>query len=76
MLNKTYIEDIVMSIFESCAGNAISEKDAITPELVGVEMFEAPLVGIGCAEDELYKVLKKDDVVGPWHMSPKEWLDE
>lgn len=76
MLNKTYIEDMVMSTFETCAGNAISEKDAITPNLAGVEMFEAPLIGIGSAEDELYEMLKQDGVVGPWHMSPKEWLEE
>lgn len=76
MIHKGYIEDIVKSTFEKCAGNAISEKDAITPDLVGVEMFEVPLVGIGCAEDELYRELKKDGVVGAWHMSPKEWLEE
>lgn len=76
MLEKMSIEKSVIEVFENCMGNAISEEDAITPDLVGVKMFEAPLVGIGSAKDELYEKLKEDGVVGPWHMSPGEWLEE
>lgn len=74
MMNKSEIEEKVMLAFENCAGNIISEKDAITPEVAGLQMFEAPLVGIGAAEDALYETLKQEGVVGPWHMSPAEWL--
>lgn len=76
MLEKASVESIVLDVFGNCTGNAISEEDAITPDLAGVKMFEAPLVGIGSAKDDLYEKLKQDGVVGPWHMSPGEWLEE
>lgn len=45
-------------------------------ELDGLTIFAAPLVGITSADDPLFTVLKQNDVVGPNHMSPKEWLSE
>lgn len=76
MLSKSEIEKQVTLAFEKCEGNIISEEEAICPEVAGLQMFEAPLVGIGSAEDELYETLKQEGVVGPWHMLPSEWLPE
>lgn len=74
MLSKNEIEKQVTLTFEKCAGNIISEEEAICPEVAGLQMFEAPLVGIGSAKDELYEALKQEGVVGPWHMLPEEWM--
>lgn len=64
----------VSELFNSVTGNILSEKDKIKKNYIGLAMFDAPLIGIGSAEDELFDEYKKTGVIGPWHMSPCEWL--
>ncbi len=40
----------------------------------GKEIYEKPLLGFSSASDELYRSLKKRDIVGEVHRSPGEWL--
>ena len=55
--------------------NYVTEENAIFPELVGMKMYEEPIIGFSSAEDELYtKEFKKDGVISPKYMAPKEWL--
>ena len=39
-------------------------------------LFDKPIVGFGSADDELFEQYKKIGIIGPWHLSPKEWLLE
>ena len=48
---------------------------AIKPEHIGTKLFDAPIVGFGAADDPLFDEYKKPGIIGPWHMSPCEWLD-
>lgn len=73
-MNKTDIVAEIQQIFAACSGNILTEETAVSPELVGLPLFEAPLVGIGSAEDELFEVFLAPEVIGPWHMAPTEWL--
>lgn len=45
------------------------------PEVMGEKLFEAPLLGIGSAEDALFTEYKKPEVVGPWFLTPTEWME-
>jgi epoxyqueuosine reductase len=45
-------------------------------EFDNVRMFDAPVVAFASATDPLFDELKKSDVVGPNHMSPKEWMPD
>lgn len=40
------------------------------------QIFEEPLIGIGDAEDPLFGEYKKEDIIGPWFVTPKEWFSE
>lgn len=45
------------------------------PELGDIKLYDAPLVGAAKADDPLFEYLKRPDVVGPNHLSPKQWLE-
>jgi len=46
----------------------------VIEELGSLRIFEHPLVVVASADDPLFAELKNDSVVGPQHLSPKEWL--
>ena len=68
-MNAEKITEIVRDIFANVPGNSI-------PTLPGSRLYEEPLVGIGSAQDELFLEYKNPDVIGPWYMTPEEWLPE
>ena len=61
--------------FAELSGNTLTEEMAIDPRYVGTVMFDAPIVGFGSTDDTLFDEYKKPEIIGPWHMHPKEWLD-
>jgi len=38
-------------------------------------IYDAPLVAFAAADDSLFEVLKRPDVIGPRHRSPGQWLE-
>ena len=73
-MNKSELELAIRRIFDGHPDNRVSREDAITPELVGLVMFDVPLVGFGAAWDSLFDEYKEAGVVGPWHRGPCDWL--
>lgn len=55
MLEKDFVSENVVRIYEECPGNVIAEKDAICPEVAGIQMFEPPIIGIASAKDSLFE---------------------
>ena len=51
--NKEFIDKIVNFVTNS-KDNFISDEDAIYPDLAGMKIYEAPLVGFARADDELF----------------------
>ncbi len=73
-MDKQEMRAICEKLTESVPGNILREEMGIGPEYAGIRMYDPPLVGFGDAEDPLFEEFKKPGVIGPWHMSPKEWL--
>ena len=65
----------IHALYEECPGNTVSEAQALCPEVMGEKLFEAPILGIGSAEDALFTEYKKPEVVGPWFLTPTEWME-
>ena len=65
----------IHALYEECPGNTVSEAQALYPEVMGEKLFEAPILGIGSAEDALFTEYKKPEVVGPWFLTPTEWME-
>ncbi|SDF51706.1 epoxyqueuosine reductase [Sporolituus thermophilus] len=46
----------------------------VVEPLGGLRIFDSPLIGIAAADDPLFAELKKETVIGPHHLLPREWL--
>lgn len=55
------------------AGNIVSADDAINEDVIGLRMFEAPLLAVGDAADPLFAELKNDRVIHHDYPSPQDW---
>ncbi|MBR0480986.1 MAG: hypothetical protein IJJ48_00780, partial [Firmicutes bacterium] len=75
-MDKVTVRKIISELYARVPGNVLSEKDDIKEEYIGTAMYDAPLAGFGSAADPLYERFKDPSVIGPWHMSPCEWLPE
>lgn len=71
-MKKEAIIDSILSLYNDLDGNTVEITDD------GCErkspIYDPPLVGFGDAHDGLFDKYKKPAVIGPWHMSPDEWL--
>ena len=47
----------------------------IVADLGSMHIYDKPIVGVASADDPLFDRLKEKEIVGPQHMSPKEWLN-
>ncbi len=55
--------------------NNITEANAIDESMIGIKIFDAPLIGIGDVRDEWFETLKRKEAVGPQFMKPLDWLE-
>lgn len=76
-MNKTELIKKIEEFVQQGIGNFVAKEDAIYPELSGMKIYDAPLVGIAAADDELFtETFKKPGVIHPDYLAPKEWLPE
>jgi len=66
------VREEVMSTIESFVDKA--EGNSI-PECGGMRIYDSPLVGFASAQDPLYADLKRDEVIGPHHRIPQDWVE-
>ena len=75
-MDKKEICDLISELYHSQGESALPASADVVQEYVGLRLFDAPVVGFASAEDPLFELYKKPGVIGPWHMSPREWLPE
>ena len=75
-MEKEQIRKLAAELNLSVPGNELCTNMDIKTEYVGTRMYDTPILGFGAAEDPLFEEYKKVGIIGPWHMSPKEWLPE
>lgn len=54
--------------------NKIEKGYAIVPSVIGLTMYDPPIMKIADATDPTFETLKKPEVIGPHFMLPSEWL--
>lgn len=69
------IESFLGDFADESELNCISEEIALEPHVVGVRIYDRPLVRFGDAHDELFSEFLKPEAVGPQHLLPDEWLE-
>ena len=65
LLNK--LEETIAYFIHNSEHNFVDEFDKM-------QIFDQPLLGVARASDSLWKIMKEPDIIGPHHLTPKEWL--
>ena len=74
-MNKQDIYNLILGFLKESGLNRVASEDAIYPELAGLKLFDEPLLGFSSATDILYtETFKKEGVISPLYLSPREWL--
>ena len=73
-MEKEEIRRLAEELHARVPGNVLCEDMDIKEEYYGTQMYDAPILGFGSAADPLFEEYKKVGIIGPWHMSPGEWL--
>ena len=64
-----------MNYVANSKDNFVADEDAIYPDLAGMKIYEAPLIGFARADDELFITeYKKEGIIHPEYLTPLEWL--
>lgn len=74
MLDKETIRMLSDRFVAESPWNRVDAKEAISPDLVGVRIFDAPLIGYSSADDPMYAEMQRPEVVGKDFVLPAGWL--
>ena len=71
------IEQLIKKYMDIPETNCVSEVEALTPDLVGMRIFDEPLVGYASSEDALFKIQQADPLIshGLFEL-PSWWLSD
>lgn len=61
---------------ENSEYNCILKEIALSEMVIGMKIFEPPILAFGAANDEYFNLLKEPSVIGPHFMDPRDWLPE
>lgn len=70
-------EELIRSaekFIENSESNCISKETAISEDVAGMRIYDAPIFAFGSADDMMFEDLKKPAAIGGHFMLPKEWL--
>jgi epoxyqueuosine reductase QueG len=73
-MKREVIIGVANDFIRNDSSNVITRDFALDPALVGVRMFDEPIVRFGDARDPLFHKLKEEGVIGPHFKEPTEWL--
>lgn len=54
--------------------NHVRPEDALRPDMVGMQIYDAPIFAVGAADDPLFVRLSEPQAVHPDYMLPVDWL--
>lgn len=75
-MDQTSLRKAAEAFTEQSPGNFVSAADAISEDLVGMRIFDAPKLTFGSPEDEQFLALKRPEAIGEHFLLPKEWLPQ
>ena len=73
-MEKEALEQAIIDFVEKSPENYLGQDVALRPDLAGMRFFEKPLICYAAANDTLFTEYKKNEIIGPHHLSPAEWL--
>ncbi len=75
-MDKQYLIKTAEDFVEHSQDNYITNEIAISENVIGMKIFDAPIFAFGSVADEYFTLLKQPSVIGKHFMHPKEWLPQ
>ncbi len=75
-MNKQDLIKTAADFVENSAGNYISRQIALSENVVGMKIFEEPIMAFASADDEYFTLFKEPAGIGNHFMLPQEWLPQ
>lgn len=75
-MDKQSLIKIAADFVEHAVENYIAKEIAISENVAGLRIFEAPIFAFGSADDSCFALLKQSSAIGEHFMAPKEWLPQ
>jgi len=75
-MDKRDIIQMASSYVETSEYNLVSKEVAISEDVVGLKMYDTPILGFAAADDEYFTMLKQPQAIGQHFMLPQEWLPQ
>lgn len=73
-IDKNELLRMANDFLDTSGFNQVSGEDAIRPDLVGMTMYDPPIMGVASAHDPHFQTLRRPGVIGPHFRLPAEWL--
>ena len=73
-MDKAELYKIMQDFANDSPLNFVSEDRALETRLVGMRMYEEPVMMCGKADDELFSEFKNPSIIGAHFMPPDQWL--
>ena len=73
-MNKQDLIKVASHFIDNSEENYITNQNAISESVVGMKIFESPILGFASADDEYFKLLKNPSSIGAHFLSPGQWL--
>jgi len=71
---KNEILQIAERFCDEDASNYITAEAALRPDLVGMRIFEKPLLAVAVAADPIFEEMRSPEVIGEYFITPLRWL--
>ena len=72
--DKNALRRIAEIYVEQSENNRVGPDAAIRPDLAGLRLYDAPLMGIASADDPCFEEMRKPGIIGSHFVAPEEWL--
>lgn len=73
-MEKNRFTALIADFLRDSGRNRVAGELAINEKMVGLEIFDSPLVGVAAADHPAFRELRRDGVVGPHFLLPEQWL--
>lgn len=75
-VSKEDLQRLASEWVEKSPLNYIQADQAIQPELIGLKLYDEPIIGFASSEDPIFEEFQQPEVIGEGFCLPKYWLPE
>lgn len=73
-MNRDDVLRLATEFVATSEENRVRADVALRPDLAGLRMYEAPIIGVARADDAYFDELLRPGVIGPHFLMPRQWL--